>query len=258
MARRPRSTGGRVAGGPSCATRPTAMVDGYESWFQTCSATGATPDRDRRPPPGAAPVRRDADARAGGAVAAPGPATSGTSTRSSAAGVRLVHLHFGFEHRDAADLAAVGDATSTRPASGSCTPSTTSTTPTSSTRRGSTRRRRADRAAGAVPTLTADGGAARSGDRYGAAAVVVAHPHVVPLGDVVRRRRRRSPRRGIYVHAATGRPNLDLDVIDRLAARPGAVRSRVHVRPSAPAARARAPRAAGGAAAASTSRCGPA
>ena len=152
--------------------------------------------------------------------------------RLSATGVRLVHVHFGFEHRDAAflrrwatDLGAAGialvhtvhdldnphltDQAGFHDAVGALI-----------------------EAAGAVTTLTPT--AARAiRERYGAAADVVPHPHVVPLGDVVRRRSRSSRRHGIYVHVATGRPNLSLEVVERVAARPG-VPVRVHVRPAAP------------------------
>ena len=153
--------------------------------------------------------------------------------RLSAAGVGLVHLHFGFERRDPAvlrrwamdlDAAGIGlvhtvhdldnphltDQSRFHDAVGALI-----------------------EAAGAVTTLTPTA-ALTIRARYGATAAVIAHPHVVPLGDVVRWRARRSPRHGIYVHVASGRPNMSLDVIERLAARPGR-QVRVHARPSAPA-----------------------
>jgi beta-1,4-mannosyltransferase len=72
--------------------------------------------------------------------------------------------------------------------------------------------------------------------RHGRRPIVMAHPHVVPLAEMVRRHRAARPREGVYVHAATGRPNLDLDAIARVAtaaARPAVL---VHVRPQAPSA----------------------
>jgi hypothetical protein len=59
--------------------------------------------------------------------------------------------------------------------------------------------------------------------------IVIAHQHVVPLASMLGSRRR--TRSGVYVHAATCRPHLDVDLIERVApgARPwGGVR--VHVR----------------------------
>jgi glycosyltransferase involved in cell wall biosynthesis len=70
--------------------------------------------------------------------------------------------------------------------------------------------------------------------RHGRRPLVLAHPHVVPLREMACRHRAPRPRRGVYVHAATGRPNLDLDAIAcvALAAAPPDVL--VHVRPEAP------------------------
>jgi hypothetical protein len=65
--------------------------------------------------------------------------------------------------------------------------------------------------------------------RTGRRPSVVAHHHLVPLTSMLTSRRR--DRSGLYVHAATCRPNLDLELIERVArpARPwGGVR--VHVR----------------------------
>jgi hypothetical protein len=65
--------------------------------------------------------------------------------------------------------------------------------------------------------------------RTGRRPSVVAHQHVVPLASMLRTRRR--GRSGLYVHAATCRPNLDVELIERVArqAQPwGGVR--VHVR----------------------------
>ncbi len=84
--------------------------------------------------------------------------------------------------------------------------------------------------ADAVLTLT-HAAAARVRDLTGRESTVVPHPHVVPLSRIARRRTVRTRRQPVYVHAATCRPNLDVDLVARLA--PGAARHgglRVHVR----------------------------
>ncbi len=83
--------------------------------------------------------------------------------------------------------------------------------------------------ADAVITLTA--WAAAVIERvHGRAAHVIPHPHVVPLPEL-RRRSHRRPRRGVYVHAATCRPNLDVELITTVAAVAGDLGGvRVHVR----------------------------
>ena len=64
----------------------------------------------------------------------------------------------------------------------------------------------------------------------GRAVHVIPHPHVVPLLEL-RRRPRRRPRQGVYVHAATCRPNLDVELITTVAAAAEAIGGvRVHVR----------------------------
>jgi len=136
------------------------------------------------------------------------------------AGVRIVHLHFGFEHLPpeslhtwTSDLRRAGIALvhtvhdldnphllDQRPFHRSVATLVT--------------------AADALLTLTPT--AARSVEqRYGRRAVVVAHPHVVPLAELDRH----SPdlalalavaRTGVYVHAGTCRPNLDLALLERI------------------------------------------
>ena len=70
--------------------------------------------------------------------------------------------------------------------------------------------------ADAVITLTA--WAAAVIERvHGRAARVIPHPHVVPLPEL-RRRPRHRRRQGVYVHAATCRPNLDVELITTVAA----------------------------------------
>ncbi len=85
--------------------------------------------------------------------------------------------------------------------------------------------------ADAVVTLTAWAADVIEGV-YGRAAQVIAHPHVVPLGELARRRHRPSrARRGVYVHAATCRPNLDADLVVAVAAVASDIGGvRVHVR----------------------------
>jgi hypothetical protein len=51
--------------------------------------------------------------------------------------------------------------------------------------------------------------------RTGRRPIVVAHHHIVPLTSMLVRRRR--PGTGLYVHAATCRPNLDIALIERVA-----------------------------------------
>lgn len=86
-------------------------------------------------------------------------------------------------------------------------------------------------AASTVHTLT-PAAAKLIEERYGRRAVVTAHPNIVPAGWS-----ETAPstiRHGIYVHAGTCRPNLDLAFLERLAA--GERPVIVHARPSAPAA----------------------
>lgn len=150
----------------------------------------------------------------------------------AADGVRIVHLHFGFEQRTAAEL---------------------------STWIEQLRRRRialvhtvhdldnphlVDQdgfhrgvgvlvdASDAVTTLT-PAAATVILRRHGRESTVIAHPHVVALAEMSARRHRWARRRGVYVHVATGRPNLDLAVVDALVA--GADRPvHVHCRTTAP------------------------
>lgn len=132
-----------------------------------------------------------------------------------ASGVSIVHLHFGFELRSASDLsrwldqlAAAGiglvhtvhdlenphlvDQLSYDVLVGLLVA-------------------RAD----TVITLT-EWAAAEVEQRHGRRPIVIAHPHVVPLIELERRARHAdSPgvRRGIYVHAGTCRPNLDVGLL---------------------------------------------
>ncbi|MET0460983.1 MAG: hypothetical protein ABW195_17160 [Ilumatobacteraceae bacterium] len=90
-------------------------------------------------------------------------------------------------------------------------------------------------AAAAVLTLT-ETAATQIADRYGRFPIVVAHPHVVPLADLRPSRRDGRARGGVYVHAATVRPNLDVDLLLGLIPAARAVGGlRLHVRDSVPA-----------------------
>jgi beta-1,4-mannosyltransferase len=133
-----------------------------------------------------------------------------------AAGVDIVHLHFGFETRRPDELAAwaddlrrcgvalvhtVHDLENPHLADQRCFGEQVATIV---------------RHADALLTLTertADVTAARFGRRPS----VVGHPHVVALGDIARRRESPPVRGGAYIHAATVRPNLDIDLIECVA-----------------------------------------
>lgn len=90
-------------------------------------------------------------------------------------------------------------------------------------------------AAAAVLTLT-PAAAAVIERRHRRRVTVVPHPHVVPLGRLLRHAAPASRlRRGVYVHAATVRPNFDVDLLEPLAdvaRRHGGLH--VHVRDTAP------------------------
>ena len=86
------------------------------------------------------------------------------------------------------------------------------------------------RAADLVVTLT-PWAARELRRRTDTASVVVPHPHVVPAEAL--RRPSAEPRHGVYVHAATLRPNLDLDLLERVAGPAARLDgARIHVRRS--------------------------
>lgn len=155
--------------------------------------------------------------------------------RLVADGVRLVHLHFGFEQRSAAELADWVDEVH---AARIAVVHTAHDLDNPHLVDQSEFHRAVDvlaRSADAVTTLTP--AAARAlRRRSGVTAAVISHPHVIPIAEVAALGRRPRPRDGIYVHAGPARPNLDLDAIARLVARPGQRTVLVHVRPTAPAA----------------------
>jgi len=145
----------------------------------------------------------------------------------------VVHLHFGFEHIDAHTLATwVGRLRRRRVA----LVYTAHDLDNPHLEDQSAHHAALDVVAGAASAIVAltPWAAAELQRRTGAAAVVIPHPHVVPLEEVARRAAQPWPaERGVYVHAATLRPNLDLELVARVA---GEARCfgglRVHVRAS--------------------------
>ena len=151
----------------------------------------------------------------------------------TAAGVRLVHLHFGFELRTAGDLAAWVAELHDR---GITVAHTVHDLDNPHLVEQAGFHRAVDelvRRADAVTTLTRVAAAAVA-RRTGRVPVIIPHPHVVPLDTIVELQSLQRRRHGIYVHAGPGRPNLDTDAIGRLAAARGDRTVLVHVRPSAP------------------------
>ena len=150
----------------------------------------------------------------------------------AADGVDVVHLHFGFEHRSSAEMAwwlddlDVAGIALVHTVHDVDNPHLTDQTDYRRSVGALVER------AGAVSTLTPAAAVdiRRSWHRD---AAVLPHPNVVPLAEMTRRRRR--DRHGVYVHVASGRPNVDLAVLDRL----GRARRRpsllIHARPTAPA-----------------------
>ena len=150
-----------------------------------------------------------------------------------AAAVRLVHLHFGFEQRSADELAAwiadLHDAGIAVVHTVHDLDNPHLVAQAEFHRAVATLVRSVD----AVTTLTPSA-ATDIERRTGRAPVVIPHPHVVPLAVMSAARQRPGQRRGIYVHAGTGRPNFDVDAVERLVTSQRRHPVRVHVRPSAP------------------------
>jgi hypothetical protein len=152
----------------------------------------------------------------------------------AAGGVHVVHLHFGFEHLDAV---AIGRWVERLRSAGIALVHTVHDldNPHLVDQRDFHRSVGVlTAAADAVLTLT-DAAARRIADRYGRSAAVVAHPHVVGMDAMARHRHEVRSRSGVYVHASTLRPNLDIGLLLGLApaAQPfGGLR--VHVRNSVP------------------------
>jgi hypothetical protein len=150
-----------------------------------------------------------------------------------AAGVDIVHLHFGFETRSPGELGAWADDLRR------CGVSLVHTVhdldnphlvdQTCFTEQLATIFRQAD----ALLTLT-DRTADAVAERFGRRPSVIVHPHVVALADIARRRAAPTARSGAYIHAATVRPNLDVELIERVAdAAPQIGGVEIHVRDTA-------------------------
>ena len=145
-----------------------------------------------------------------------------------ASGVRVVHVHFGFETRTASDLARWASSLR-RTGIGLMhtvhdldNPHLVDQAPFH--RAVEVLVDAADRLLTLTPTAATEVTA-----RFGRRPDVVPHPHVVPLDRMLRRHT--GPRRGVYVHAATMRPNLDVELVESLATCARDVGGvRVHVR----------------------------
>jgi beta-1,4-mannosyltransferase len=148
-------------------------------------------------------------------------------------GVRVVHLHFGFEQRDAAELQRWVDDLHAAGIGVVHTVHDVDNPHLTDQRDFHDAVDTLVRAADVVTTLTRHA-AETIRRRSGTAAAVIPHPHVVPLAQAGSLRAAARCRHGIYVHAATGRPNLDLDAIAGVAQRRGGPPVVVHLRPDAP------------------------
>jgi hypothetical protein len=142
-------------------------------------------------------------------------------------GIRIVHLHFGFETlepRDVSSWIAELRAHNIR----LVYTAHDLDNPHLIDQRG--HRRLLELVVGAADrVLTLTGRAAAELTSLGATVTVVPHPHVVPLRRMVCRHHR--SRGALYVHAATCRPNLDVELLVSVAARLAPVAGlRVHIR----------------------------
>jgi hypothetical protein len=142
-------------------------------------------------------------------------------------GIRVVHLHFGYEMLDPGQLSSWIDELHAHRVSLVYTAHDLDNPHLVDQRRHRQLLELVVGAADVVLTLTDH--AARQLAAIGATAVVVPHPHVVPLRRMLRRRRRTGG--SMYVHAATCRPNFDIDLLVRVATRVAPTTGlRVHVR----------------------------
>lgn len=155
-----------------------------------------------------------------------------------AAGVRIVHLHFGYEHLASAELERwLHDLAAARV---SLVHTVHDLHNPHLVQQHHYRRLQARIVAVADALLTLTPSAARCiRSTFGRDAEVVAHPHVVPFPEMDRRRHNDAGGRdGVYVHAGMLRPNLDLVLLAGVAEAAGELGGlRVHVRETAPAAR---------------------
>ncbi|MBA3289848.1 MAG: glycosyltransferase [Acidimicrobiia bacterium] len=153
-----------------------------------------------------------------------------------ALGIQVVHVHFGFEHLTPDELRAWLDRL--RDVGIALVHTVHDIDNPHLEDQGAYHRLGAHLVEAAAVVMTLTPTAAREiRSRYQREALVVPHPHVVPLEELARRARRLPvARHGVYAHAATLRPNLDVELIGRLA---GAARAiggmHVHIRHGAPA-----------------------
>ncbi len=151
----------------------------------------------------------------------------------AASGAQIVHLHFGYEQMAAEALASWLDQLAAAGIRLVHTVHDLDNPHLVDQRHYHALQARIVAAADHVLTLT-PAAARRIRSMHGREAEVVAHPHVVPLAEMDRRRRQGGRRDGVYVHAATLRPNLDLQLLAALAEPAGRLGGlRVHVRSTA-------------------------
>lgn len=149
-------------------------------------------------------------------------------------GIRVVHIHFGFEHLSPRELTRWVDALGEAGIALVYTVHDLDNPHVVDQRPFHQSAAILIEVAAAVLTLT-PAAAAMIEQRYGRSATVVSHPHVVPLNLLERLGHKQvSRRRGVYVHAATVRPNFDVDLVETLVDAAGPLGGlHVHVRDSA-------------------------
>lgn len=150
-------------------------------------------------------------------------------------GIRIVHVHFGFEHLSPCELTRWVDALGQAGIALVYTVHDLDNPHLADQREFHRSAAILIGAAAAVLTLT-PAAAHVIEQRHGRSATVVSHPHVVPLTRLEQLGQSDdSRRRGVYVHAATVRPNFDIDLVEALVDAAGPLGGlRVHVRDSAP------------------------
>lgn len=134
----------------------------------------------------------------------------------AASGASIVHLHFGFEHLGEEELASWLDGLRVHRLRLVLTVHDLDNPHLVDQRPYRRLLGQLVARADALITLTRSA-AALLARTHGREAAVIPHPHVVPLPDLRRRAGAERPRRGVYVHAATCRPNLDVDLVEQLA-----------------------------------------
>ena len=150
-----------------------------------------------------------------------------------AAGVRIVHLHFGFETRHPHALRAWAADLRDRRVSLVHTVHDLDNPHLVDQTRYDEQLATIVHCADVVLTLT-NWSADTVAERFGCRPSVIGHPHVVPLADLTLRRATAVLRRGVYIHASTVRPNLDIELIERItAAAPQIGGVLIHVRDTA-------------------------